>query len=80
LASNSWIYHPPPLPPTLFLVVNFPNLVIFLGGNGKIVQIQNNTKKKINYQDFEITNLKEKRLLLMNKILKIILIISTLNP
>jgi hypothetical protein len=62
----------------VFLVLNFSNLAILVG------------KKKIFYkfkkkyflkkcQKFEITNFKEKRLFLMIKILKIILIIPTLN-
>jgi hypothetical protein len=49
------------------------------GGNGKIVQIQKTLQKINNYQDFEITNLKKKATTNDN-FLKIILIISTLNP
>jgi hypothetical protein len=45
----------------------------------KIVKIQEKCKQQKNCQKFEITNFKEKRLLLMNKFFKVILIIPALN-
>jgi len=77
---NSWV-NPNPLPPHLahnqhvFLVPNFPNLAILVG---KRIENSANSKKNVNnknFQKFEITNLKEKRLFLVSKVLKIILII-----
>jgi len=49
---------------------------------GKRIENSANSKKNVNNkncQKFEITNLKEKRFILVNKVLKIILIIPTLN-
>jgi hypothetical protein len=62
----------------MFLVWNFLNLAIFLEKNEKNSATSPQKKKKKN-QKFEITNFKEKMLLLMSKFLKIIIIIPTLN-
>jgi len=83
LSLNSWINTPHSPTPNqhVFLVLNFFNLAILIGENlKKIVQIQKKmlTQKKI-AKKFEITNFKEKRLLLMSKSLKVISIIPTLN-
>jgi len=43
------------------------------------MQIHENCKQKNNCKNFEITNFKEKGLLLMCKSLKLIIIIPTLN-
>jgi hypothetical protein len=54
---------------------SLPNLAILVGGKmEKIVQIQEKCKQQKNCQNFEISNLKEKKLLLMSKSFKIILI------
>jgi len=58
-----------------FLVLNFPHFAIFVGKNGKIFA---KSRKYINTKKIA-KNLKEKKVLLMNKNLKVIIIIPTLN-
>jgi hypothetical protein len=58
------------------LVSNFPNLAIFVGK--KMGKNGENSTKNVNNKIIA-KNLKGKRLFLMNKNLKLILIISTLN-
>jgi hypothetical protein len=45
----------------------------------KSANSKKNVNNKTNYQKFEIKNLKEKRLLIMNKSLNVILVIPKLN-
>jgi hypothetical protein len=78
MGFHSWIH---PLPPKQhgFLVLNFINLAILVGEkNGKnSVNSRENGNKKKSCQKLEIKNLKKN--ILMNKFLKIIIIIPTLN-
>jgi hypothetical protein len=55
-----------------FLVSNLPNLIIFVWKKigKKSANSKKNCKQQKSCQNFEITNLKEKRLLLMSKNLK----------
>jgi hypothetical protein len=54
---------------------SLPNLAILVGWKmEKIVQIQEKCKQQKNCQKFEISNLKEKKLLLTSKSFKVILI------
>jgi hypothetical protein len=63
-----------------FQVSNFPNLELLLNffGNSN-ANSRKNVNNKNNWQKLEIKFFEEKRLLLMNKSLKLILIIPTLN-
>jgi hypothetical protein len=55
-------------------------LAFCFGKNGKnSANSRKNVNNKKSCKKFEITNLKEKRLLLMNKNLKVFVIIPTLN-
>ncbi len=76
--------YPPPPPPQApnqhgFLDSNFFNLAFHKKMEKKSANSKKNVNNKTNYQKFEIKNLKEKRLLIMNKSLNVILVIPKLN-